>query len=141
MLSFCDWILLLKIVFSIMIHLNTMIPVSDNSGAKIVKCIKVLGSTGKKVATIGDVIAVSVRTADPKSQKKVSVGQVYYAIIVRVKSKVRRQDGSYISFDENAAVLLNKSRENMGTRVFGPVAREVKAKGFAKIASLASEIV
>jgi large subunit ribosomal protein L14 len=122
-----------------MIHLNTVVPVSDNSGAKIVKCIKVLGSTGKKVAAVGDVIAVSIRKAEPRS--KVAAGEVHYAIVIRTKSRIRRKDGSYLRFDDNAVVLISKNMEIKGTRVFGSVAAEVKQNGFTKIASLASEIL
>ena len=122
-----------------MIHLNTKLIVADNSGAKLVKCIKVLGSTGKKVGYVGQKIVVSIKEALPKM--KVSKGQVCYAIIIRTKTPVRRADGSYISFDDNAVVMLDKKGEMIGTRVFGPVPREVKASGYLKIASLASEVL
>jgi len=122
-----------------MIHLNTKLVVADNSGAKIVKCIKVLGSTGKKVGYVGQKIVVSIREALPKM--KVSKGQVCYAIIIRTKTPVRRADGSYISFDDNSVVMLDKKGEMIGTRVFGPVPREVKGSGYLKIASLASEVL
>jgi large subunit ribosomal protein L14 len=122
-----------------MIHLNSVISVADNSGAKKVKCIKVTGSTGKSVAGVGDTIVVSIREAEPRS--KVSSGQVHSAVVVRTKSRTSRQDGSHISFDDNVCVLLTKSGEMLGTRVFGSVAREVKEKNFIKIASLASEVL
>ena len=121
-----------------MIHLLTKMRVADNSGAKIVKCIKVLGSTGKKVARVGDVVAVSVKECMPRM--KVSSGQVCYAVIIRTKSPVIRKDGSYVCFDENAAVLVNKKGELFGTRVFGPVPRELRYAGYLKIVSLASEV-
>ena len=122
-----------------MIHLNTQLLVADNSGAKIVKCIKVLGSTGKKVGYVGQKIVVSVKDALPKM--KVSKGQVCYAVIIRAKNPIRRADGTYIIFDDNAVALLDKKGEMIGTRVFGPVPREVKSSGYLKIASLASEVL
>ncbi len=122
-----------------MIQTQTRLKVADNSGAKEVMCIKVLGGTGRRYASIGDVIVVSVKDAIPHT--KVKKGDVYKAVIVRTKKEVRRKDGSYIRFDENAAVLLNNQLEPIGTRIFGPVARELRQKNFMKIISLAPEVL
>lgn len=122
-----------------MIQMQTCLEVADNSGAKKVQCIKVLGGTHRTEATLGDIIVVSVKNAIPRG--KVKKGDVHRALIVRVAKEVRRIDGSYIKFDENAAVLLNKQDEPIGTRVFGPVARELRAKNFSKILSLAPEVL
>ena len=122
-----------------MIQSESRLKVADNSGAKEVMCIKVLGGTRKRYATIGDVIVVSVKDAIPHT--KVKKGDVYKAVIVRTKKEVRRKDGSYIRFDENAAVLLNNQLEPIGTRIFGPVARELRQKNFMKIISLAPEVL
>ncbi len=122
-----------------MIYLGTILDVADNSGAKKVKCFKVIGGSGKKCGHIGDQIVVSIRKADPHS--KVKAGQVYRAVIVRVAKEVRRADGSYIRFDGNAAVLINKQLEPIGSRIFGPIPRELRAKNFTKIVSLAPEVL
>ena len=122
-----------------MIQTESRLKVADNSGAKEVMCIKVLGGTRKRYATIGDVIVVSVKDAVPHT--KVKKGDVFKAVIVRTRKEVRRRDGSYIRFDENAAVLLNNQLEPIGTRIFGPVARELRQKNFMKIISLAPEVL
>jgi large subunit ribosomal protein L14 len=122
-----------------MIQMQTRLRVADNSGAKEVQCIKVLGGTRRRSASVGDIIVVSIKDALPKS--KVKKGEVAKAVIVRTISKVRRPDGSYIRFDENSAVLINNNKEPIGTRIFGPVARELRAKSFVKIVSLAPEVI
>ena len=122
-----------------MIQHCTRLNVADNSGARELKCIKVLGGTRRRYATIGDVIVCSVKAATPES--KIKKGEVVKAVIVRVAKQIRRTDGSYIKFDENAAVLINNNKEPVGTRVFGPVARELRAKLFVKILSLAPEVI
>ncbi|HYB20428.1 MAG TPA: 50S ribosomal protein L14 [Thermodesulfobacteriota bacterium] len=122
-----------------MIQMQTSLEVADNSGAKRLSCIKVLGGTKRKYASLGDVIIVSVKEAIPNS--KVKKGDVMRAVIVRTVKEVRRQDGSYIKFDENSAVLINPQNEPIGTRIFGPVARELRAKKFMKIISLAPEVL
>jgi large subunit ribosomal protein L14 len=122
-----------------MIQTETWLKVADNSGAKSVMCIKVLGGTRKRYATLGDVIIVSIKEALPNS--KVKKGDVARAVIVRTAKEVRRQDGSYIKFDDNSAVLINQQREPIGTRIFGPVARELRARNFMKIVSLAPEVI
>jgi large subunit ribosomal protein L14 len=122
-----------------MVQTFTMLDVADNSGAKKVMCIKVLGGSRRKYAGIGDVIVVSIREAIPNS--KVKKGEVAKAVIVRTKKELGRPDGSYIRFDGNSAVLLNKDNEPIGTRIFGPVARELRAKKFMKIISLAPEVL
>ncbi len=122
-----------------MIQMQTKLKVADNSGAKTVFCIKVLGGTRKKYAGVGDLIVVSVREALPAS--KVKKGEVHRAVVVRTRKEIRRSDGSYIKFDNNSAVLLNQQHEPIGTRIFGPVARELRAKNFMKIISLAPEVV
>jgi large subunit ribosomal protein L14 len=122
-----------------MIQMRTILEVADNSGAKKLGCIKVLGGTRRKVATLGDVIIVSVKDAMPNS--KIKKGDVARAVIVRTKKEVRRLDGSYIKFDDNSAVLINPQGEPVGTRIFGPVARELRAKRFMKIISLAPEVL
>ena len=116
-----------------------MLDVADNSGAKRVQCIKVLGGSKRKYASVGDIIKVSVKEAIPNS--KVKKGTVMEAVIVRTAKELRRIDGSYIRFDNNAAVLVNAQREPIGTRIFGPVARELRAKRFMKIVSLAPEVL
>jgi large subunit ribosomal protein L14 len=113
--------------------------VADNSGAKRVRCLKVLGGSKRKYASIGDVIVVSVKDAAPNG--KVKKGQVAKAVIVRTRKEIRRRDGTYIRFDNNSAVLLNKDNEPLGSRIFGPVARELRAKQFMKIVSLAPEVL
>jgi large subunit ribosomal protein L14 len=122
-----------------MIQEETNLVVADNSGAKKVRCIRVLGGHDKRYAGIGDMIVVSVKTALPGAAVK--KGDVSRAVIVRTKKETRRPDGSYIRFDENAAVLVNEQNEPRGTRVFGPVARELREKQFMKIVSLAPEVV
>ena len=122
-----------------MIQMQTVLDVADNSGAKRVACIKVLGGTKRRYATIGDVIVVSVKEALVNS--KVKKGEVARAVIVRTKRELARPDGSFIKFDGNSAVLINKENEPIGTRIFGPVARELRAKRFMKIISLAPEVL
>ncbi|MBN1906757.1 MAG: 50S ribosomal protein L14 [Deltaproteobacteria bacterium] len=122
-----------------MIQTETKLKVADNSGAKLVACIKVLGGSKRRYASIGDIIIVSVKEAIPNS--KVSKGSVMRAVIVRTAKEIRRPDGSHIKFDENSAVLINAQNEPIGTRIFGPVARELRAKKFMKIISLAPEVL
>ena len=122
-----------------MIQEETNLVVADNSGAKKIRCIRVLGGHDKRYAGIGDMIVVSVKTALPGAAVK--KGDVSRAVIVRTKKETRRRDGSFIRFDENAAVLVNEQNEPRGTRVFGPVARELREKQFMKIVSLAPEVV
>jgi large subunit ribosomal protein L14 len=122
-----------------MIQEETNLVVADNSGAKKVRCIRVLGGSGRKYASVGDLIVVSVKAAIPNGTVK--KGEVSRAVIVRTKKEVRRKDGSYIRFDENAAVLINNQNEPKGTRIFGPVARELREKQFMKIVSLAPEVL
>ena len=122
-----------------MIQTTTVLDVADNSGAKKVMCIKVLGGSRRKYASLGDVIVVSVKEAIPQS--KVKKGEVARAVIVRTAREVKRADGSYIRFDGNSAVLINKDNEPVGTRIFGPVARELRARKFMKIISLAPEVL
>jgi len=122
-----------------MIQMQTLLAVADNSGAKMVQCIKVLGGSKRRYANIGDVIKVSVKEAIPRG--KVKKGDVYDAVIVRTKKGVRRTDGSVIRFDSNAAVLLDSKREVIGTRIFGPVTRELRGEQFMKIISLAPEVL
>jgi large subunit ribosomal protein L14 len=122
-----------------MIQQQTVLDVADNSGAKKVMCIKVLGGTRKRYASLGDIIVVAIKMAIPEGQVK--KGAVAKAVVVRTTKEVRRQDGSYIKFDRNAAVLINASNEPIGTRIFGPVARELRKKNFMKIISLAPEVL
>ncbi|MDY6854823.1 MAG: 50S ribosomal protein L14 [Thermodesulfobacteriota bacterium] len=122
-----------------MIQMQTILNVADNSGAKKLCCIKVLGGTRRKYASIGDIIVVSVKEAIPNS--KVKKGDVSKAVVVRTAKEIRRKDGSYIKFDDNSAVLINPQSEPIGTRIFGPVARELRAKKFTKIISLAPEVL
>lgn len=122
-----------------MIQQETVLNVADNSGAKVVSCIRVLGGTRRRYAHVGDVIVVAVKEALPNA--KVKKGDVAKAVIVRTKKEVQRQDGSLIRFDENAAVIINQYGEPVGTRIFGPVARELRAKRFMKIVSLAPEVI
>ena len=122
-----------------MIQAETNLVVADNSGAKKVRCIKVLGGSGRKYASVGDLVVVTVKAAIPSGGVK--KGEVSRAVIVRTAKEVRRTDGSYIRFDENAAVLLNAQNEPIGTRIFGPVARELRDKRFMKIVSLAPEVL
>jgi large subunit ribosomal protein L14 len=122
-----------------MIQVETNLEVADNSGAKVVRCIKVLGGTRRRYASLGDVVVVSVREALPNA--KVKKGDVSRAVIVRCAQPHRRRDGSYIRFDTNSAVLINKDLEPIGTRIFGPVARELRARKFMRIVSLAPEVL
>ncbi len=122
-----------------MIQQESVLQVADNSGARKVACIRVLGGTGRRYASIGDIIVVSVKDAIPNS--RVKKGEVRRAVVVRTKKEIGRPDGSYIRFDDNAAVLIDVAREPVGTRIFGPVARELRAKQFMKIISLAPEVL
>jgi large subunit ribosomal protein L14 len=122
-----------------MIQMRTILEVADNSGAKRVQCIKVLGGSRRRYAGLGDLIVVSIKEALPGT--KVKKGEVAQAVVVRVRTQTQRPDGSYIRFDENSAVLINKEREPIGTRIFGPVARELRGKKFMKIISLAPEVL
>lgn len=122
-----------------MIQMQSRLNVADNSGAKEVMCVKVLGGSKRRFASIGDIIVVSIKDAIPNA--KVKKGDVAKAVIVRTIQKLRRPDGSYIRFDDNSAVLINAAKEPVGTRIFGPVARELRAKQFVKIVSLAPEVL
>jgi len=122
-----------------MIQTQTRLKVADNSGAKLLYCIKVLGGSKRRYASLGDIIIVAVKEAMPNS--KVKKGDVARAVIVRTAKGVSRPDGSYIKFDDNSAVLINQQGEPIGTRIFGPVARELRAKNFMKIISLAPEVL
>ena len=122
-----------------MIQMQSVLNAADNSGAKKLFCIKVLGGTRRRYARIGDVIVVSVKEAIPNT--KVKKGDVLRAVVVRTKKELRRDDGSYIRFDDNSAVLINNLNDPIGTRIFGPVARELRAKKFMKIISLAPEVL
>jgi large subunit ribosomal protein L14 len=122
-----------------MIQMQTVLDVADNSGARRVQCIKVLGGSKRRYAGVGDVIKVSIKEAIPRG--KVKKGDVYNAVVVRTKKGVRRTDGSLIRFDGNAAVLLNQALQPIGTRIFGPVTRELRTEKFMKIISLAPEVL
>ena len=122
-----------------MIQMQSNLEVADNSGAKRVQCIKVLGGSKRRTASVGDVIVVSVKEAIPRG--RVKKGDVHRAVIVRTAKEIGRPDGSTIKFDGNAAVLINKNGEAIGTRIFGPVVRELRAKRFMKIISLAPEVI
>jgi large subunit ribosomal protein L14 len=122
-----------------MIQMQTNLDVADNSGARRVQCIKVLGGSMRRVASVGDIIVVSVKEAIPRG--RVKKGDVLRAVIVRTAKDIRRDDGTVIRFDRNAAVLINKQGEPIGTRIFGPVTRELRAKKFMKIISLAPEVL
>ena len=122
-----------------MIQTQTKLKVADNSGAKSLQCIKVLGGSKRRYASVGDIIVVSVKEAIPNS--KVKKGDVMRAVIVRTSKEIHRTDGSYIKFDDNSAVLISQQKEPIGTRIFGPVARELRAKNFMKIISLAPEVL
>jgi len=122
-----------------MIQFRTVLDVADNSGAKKVQCIKVLGGSRRRYARIGDIIVVAVRETDPRSAVK--KGEVKKAVVVRTRKEIRRPNGTYIKFDVNSAVLINDNREPLGTRIFGPVARELRAKKFMRILSLAPEVL
>ena len=122
-----------------MIQAETRLTVADNSGAKVVYCIKVLGGSRRRYASVGDIIVVSIKEAIPNAKAK--KGDVLKAVVVRTKKEIKRPDGSYIRFDDNSAVLLTPNQEPLGTRIFGPVARELRAKKFMKIISLAPEVL
>jgi large subunit ribosomal protein L14 len=122
-----------------MVQATTRLDVADNSGAKSVMCIRVMGGSKRRYATVGDVIVVTVKEAIPNA--KVKKGDVLKAVVVRVKKEINRHDGTYIRFDTNSAVLINAQNEPIGTRIFGPVARELRAKSFMKIVSLAPEVL
>ena len=122
-----------------MIQMQTKLDVADNSGARLVQCIKVLGGSKRKTASVGDVIVVSIKEAIPRG--RVKKGDVHRAVIVRTSKEVKRNDGTCIRFDKNAAVLVNKTNEPIGTRIFGPVTRELRGKKFMKIVSLAPEVL
>ena len=122
-----------------MIQQETRLKVADNSGAKVVQCFKVLGGSKKRYASIGDIIVVSVKSSTPGGMVK--KGEVARAVVVRVKKEVRRRDGSYIRFDDNAAVIIGEGKNPRGTRIFGPVARELRDKEFMRIVSLAPEVL
>ncbi len=122
-----------------MIQAESYLDIADNSGAKLVQCIKVLGGSRRRYAALGDIIVVSIKEALPGS--KVKKGDTAKAVVVRTKREYRRQDGSYIKFDANSAVLINAQMEPVGTRIFGPVARELRSKRFMKIISLAPEVL
>ncbi len=122
-----------------MIRAESKLSVADNSGARRVKCIRVLGGSRRKEASVGDIIVVAVAEAIPNA--RVKKGDVRRAVVVRTKKNIGRRDGSYIRFDENAAVLIDNNKEVIGTRIFGPVARELRARGYMKIVSLAPEVL
>lgn len=122
-----------------MIQPRTMLTVADNTGAKIIQCFTVLGGTRRRYAQLGDIIVATVKDAEPRGQVKKH--EVVKAVIVRQKKQFRRKDGSYISFDENAVVILEKGKEPKGGRIFGPIPREIREKGFVKIATLAPEVI
>ena len=122
-----------------MIHMQTVLDAADNSGARRVQCIKVLGGSKRRYAGVGDIIKVSIKEAIPRG--KVKKGDVFNAVVVRTKKGVRRPDGSLIRFDSNAAVLLNNQNQPIGTRIFGPVTRELRTENFMKIISLAPEVL
>lgn len=122
-----------------MIQQESNLDVADNSGARAIQCIRVLGGTRRRYASIGDIIVATVKDAETAS--KVKKGDVVKAVIVRTKKEIKRPDGSYIRFDDNAAVLINAQKEPVGTRIFGPIARELRGAGYAKIISLAPEVL
>lgn len=122
-----------------MIQVQSKLDVADNSGAKLLSCIKVLGGSKRRYASLGDIIVVSVKEAMPHT--KVKKGDVFKAVVVRTKKEIGRKDGTFIKFDKNSAVLLNTNLEPLGTRIFGPVARELRQKQFMKIVSLAPEVL
>jgi large subunit ribosomal protein L14 len=124
-----------------MIQMRSILDVADNSGARRVQCIKVLGGSRRRYAGLGDVIVVSIKESMPDAKQGARKGEVAKAVVVRTKSQASRNDGSYIRFDENSAVLINAQLEPIGTRIFGPVARELRAKKFMKIISLAPEVL
>ncbi len=122
-----------------MILVKSKLNIADNSGAKKVVCVKVLGGSKRRYASVGDVVVVAVREALPNS--KITKGSIHKAVIVRTAKEIAREDGSYIRFDDNSAVLINNQKEPVGTRIFGPVARELRAQRFMKIVSLAPEVL
>ena len=122
-----------------MIQIQTKLNVADNSGARQLQCIKVLGDSRRRYARVGDLISASVKNAIPGGNVK--KGEVVTAVVVRTKKELRRKDGSYIRFDENAAVIINKEQEPVGTRIFGPVARELRERNYMRIVSLAPEVL
>jgi len=122
-----------------MIQERSLLKVADNSGAKIIRCFRVLGATRRRYAQIGDIIVASVQTAEPR--KQVAKKDIVKAVIVRQKNALRRKDGSYVRFDENAAVLIDAKKEPRATRIFGPIPREVRERGFEKIVTMAKDIV
>ncbi|MBU3895716.1 50S ribosomal protein L14 [Patescibacteria group bacterium] len=122
-----------------MIQPRTMIKVADNSGAKLIQCVNVLGGTKRRYAQLGDIIVAAVKKAEPR--KLVKKHDVVKAVIIRQRREYRREDGSYIRFDDNAAVVINDDKKPKGTRVLGPMAREIRERGFAEIAALASELI
>lgn len=122
-----------------MIQTRTMLKVADNTGAKVIQCIKVLGGSRKRYAQIGDIVVAAVKKAEPR--KIVKKHDVVKAVIIRQKKSLRRKDGSYIRFDDNAAVILETGKNPRGNRIFGPIAREIKEKGFDKVAGLAKELI
>lgn len=122
-----------------MVQAETRLTVADNSGAKVLYCIKVLGGSRRRYASVGDIIVVTVKEAIPNA--KVKKGEILKAVVVRTKKEIKRSDGSYIRFDDNSAVLIDPNKEPIGTRIFGPVARELRAKRFMKIISLAPEVL
>jgi len=122
-----------------MVQAETRLTVADNSGAKVLYCIKVLRGSRRRYAGVGDIIVVTVKEAIPNA--KVKKGEILKAVVVRTKKEIKRSDGSYIRFDDNSAVLINPNKEPIGTRIFGPVARELRAKRFMKIISLAPEVL
>ncbi len=122
-----------------MIQIKSLLDVADNSGAKKVSCIKVLGGSKRRYASVGDIIVVAVKEAMPNS--KIAKGSIHKAVIVRTVREIGREDGSTIRFDDNSAVLINAQKEPVGTRIFGPVARELRARRFMKIVSLAPEVL
>lgn len=122
-----------------MIQLRSMLEIADNSGAKLAQCVKVLGSSRKRYARIGDIVVVSIKQAAPRAGVKAHA--VEKGVVVRTRKETKRKDGSYIRFDDNAIVIINKDLEPKGTRVFGPVGRELREKGFQKIVSLAPEVL
>ncbi len=124
-----------------MVQERTILKVADNSGAKIVRCFRVLGGSGKRYARIGDIIVASVQTAEPRNKLGIKKKDVVRAVIVRSKAPLRRIDGSYVKFDENAAILIDAKKQPRATRVFGPIPKELKDKGYDKIVSLAPVVV
>ncbi len=122
-----------------MIQLRTVLEVADNSGAKVVQCIKVLGGSRRRYARVGDIIVVALKEVEPHGSFK--KGEVKKAVVVRTRKEIRRAEGSYVKFDSNAAVLINDAKEPLGTRIFGPVARELRARRYMKILSLAPEVL